>query len=200
MYVNSSQNCNLYEEGIVDLPEVIINKKLDELKPAPKKTVDFTIQCNLQQEIDANDKLEKQKRLFDSSVQTDNIVTPKTDTAIQTEELDVVPVKEEPSDSDKPKVEVPDNVKNKMSTTEEFMTLDLTDNKKPEDKNDIKINDGSSEFSLKNFMIEELNKGIDDWLLKYEELIFFKKIGGGSTCEVIRGEYRGLDCAIKKIS
>jgi serine/threonine protein kinase len=66
--------------------------------------------------------------------------------------------------------------------------------------NDPIIQDGDSEFTLRGFMMEEVNKGIEDWLLKYEEMQFLNKIGGGSTCEVYRGEYRGLDCAIKRIS
>lgn len=190
------QNCDLFEEGIAELNHEFLSRKFDEIMPPVKIPIkcEKNVQCNIIEEIE----MAKKMNMYNSSVQTDEIIIPKNEIAIQTDEIPEEKKPEENILDVANKIAIAQD--KRMSTADEFMTLDLTDPNKEFKGDDIRIVDGDSDFSLRAFMLTELSKGIDDWLLKFDDIIILNKIGGGSTCEVYKGEYRGLECAIKKIS
>lgn len=70
----------------------------------------------------------------------------------------------------------------------------------------VEDSDDASQFDLLGFMKSEINRGkfvdinpsgIEECVINFQDLEFSTKIAGGSTCEVFRGEYKGLDVGKK---
>lgn len=83
----------------------------------------------------------------------------------------------------------------------------------PESENSNNVDPAKETSNLKSFIYQQifistsvfpcccLNSFIDlgDWIISYDQLTFDKQIGSGSSCEVYKGAWRGLDVAIKKM-
>ena len=54
-------------------------------------------------------------------------------------------------------------------------------------------------IDLKDFIVEEVKKNAEQYIIDFGALIFKEKIGYGNSSEVFKGEWRGREVAIKKI-
>jgi hypothetical protein len=54
-------------------------------------------------------------------------------------------------------------------------------------------------IDLKEFVVEEVRKNAEQYIIDFGTLIFKEKIGYGNSSEVFKGEWRGREVAIKKI-
>lgn len=69
----------------------------------------------------------------------------------------------------------------------------------PNSKRQKSLTPRSPTANIKGFIMEEVSRNANQFLIDFKELDFQRKVGAGTSSEVFQGTWRGQEVAIKKL-